>query len=184
MPPPLPVLVVVLSKKRNTPKRPRVPEALALNQSFQELRSTWGWPSSARSLSGCGSTFQCGDCCDPHNLQARTLLDRYYGEKRFTDAAKHLGMRPKQISTTPNYIICSPKAVCLAKQYTCALEEFRHILQRDPDSATRTCLWDRRWTGWQKTRRPSLNFRPLPKFLRTNPTCISDLVILLESPSL
>jgi Tfp pilus assembly protein PilF len=40
---------------------------------------------------------------------------------------------------------------CLwAKQYTCALEEFRHILQRDPDSATAHMLMGRRWMAWQK----------------------------------
>ncbi len=69
-------------------------------------------------------------------MQVLTLLGlSCYGAKRFAEAAKYLELPTKADPKNIELHRVLAQSCLSAKQYSCALAEFRQILEQDPDSA-------------------------------------------------
>jgi tetratricopeptide (TPR) repeat protein len=72
---------------------------------------------------------------DPDNAQALALLGlSYYGAKRFAEASKYLELATKIDPANTELRQVLAQSCLSAKKYSCAVEEFRQIMQRNPDS--------------------------------------------------
>jgi tetratricopeptide (TPR) repeat protein len=97
-------------------------------------------------------------------MQARSLLGlSYYGTKRFAEAAKHLELAAKAEPDNIRLRQVLAQSCLWAKQFDCALEEFRQIEQRDPNSAAVHVLTGEALDGMGKTAEAIVEFQEAVK---------------------
>ncbi len=69
-------------------------------------------------------------------MQARTLLGlSYYGTKRFAEAAKYLKVTAQADPGNTELHQVLAQSCLWAKDYPCAMDEFKQMLKQNPDSA-------------------------------------------------
>ena len=88
---------------------------------------------------------------DPGSSQARILLGMSYGAKRFDEAIKYLEPAAKADPANTELHQDLAQSCMRTKNYSCALEEFRKILEQDPNSAAAHILTGEALDGLQKT---------------------------------
>ena len=84
-------------------------------------------------------------------MQARTLLGlSCYGAKRFVEAVKYLEPAAKADPANPELHQVLAQSCLWAKKYPCAQEQFRQLLQQNPDSAAAHMLLGQALDGLQR----------------------------------
>jgi tetratricopeptide (TPR) repeat protein len=107
---------------------------------------------------------------DPENSQARTLLGMsYYGAHRFADAVKLLRLATDADPANSQLRQMLAQSCLSAKQYDCALEQFKTILQQNPDSAAGHILFGEALDGLQKTPEAIAEFQAAAKIAPREP---------------
>jgi len=101
---------------------------------------------------------------DPNNLQARALLGlSYYGSGQFSEAWQQLELAAKADPANTELRQVLAQSCLWAKNYDCALEQFRQILQENPDSAAAHILSGEALDGLGRTREAIDEFREATK---------------------
>src|SRR5256885_14865277 len=101
---------------------------------------------------------------DPNNMQARTLLGlSYYGTKRFAEASKHLELAANSDPANTELRQVLAQSCLWAKKYSCALDQFRQILEQNPDSAAAHVLTGEALDGLGRTPEAIVEFQSAVK---------------------
>jgi len=111
---------------------------------------------------------------DSGNSQARTLLGlSYYGAKQLPMQLNILSclQGPAGQCGTSS---CPRAELFVARQYTCALEEFRQMVQKDPGSPTVHVLLGQALDGLERTPEAITEFQTAIQAAPKDPAFISD----------
>src|SRR6266550_2720236 len=101
---------------------------------------------------------------NPNNKQARTLLGlSYYGTKRFAEASKHLELAANSDPANTELRQVLAQSCLWAKKYSCALDQFRQILEQSPDSAAAHVLTGEALDGLGRTPEAIVEFQAAAK---------------------
>jgi tetratricopeptide (TPR) repeat protein len=93
----------------------------------------------------------------------------YYGTKRFPEAARQLKAAAEADPGNLELHHVLAQSCLWAKDYSCALDEFRHVLQLDPDSASAHMLAGEALDGMQRTREAVVEFQAAAKAAPAEP---------------
>ena len=116
-------------------------KALALNPKLAGVQLNLGLAEFKQGhFRAAAAAFHVALTSDPSNNQARTLLGlSYYGAQQFAEATKYLGPAAKADPGNVELHRLLAQSCLWAKNYPCALEEFRQLQQQSPDSAPDPC---------------------------------------------
>src|SRR5206468_6117396 len=101
---------------------------------------------------GAIAPLNCALAADPNDGQARTLLGlSFYGARRFAEASRHLELAAKADPSNVQLQQMLAQSCLWAKRYSCALDQFRQIVEQNPDSAAAHVLTGEALDGLGKT---------------------------------
>jgi tetratricopeptide (TPR) repeat protein len=83
----------------------------------------------------------------------------YYGTKRFAEASKHLELAANSDPANTELRQVLAQSCLWARKYSCALDQFRHILQQNPDSAAAHMLLGEALDGLGRTPEAVVEFQ-------------------------
>src|SRR3989440_8125794 len=165
-------LGLVLSKQGKYGQAvPAYRKAIALNPKLPGVHLNWGLAEFKQShFDAAVAPLGAALAADPENQQARTLLGlSCYGAKRFEDVAKYLELPAKSDPThmEPHGVLAQTSM--LAKKYSCALAEFRQILEQAPDSGAAHMLTGEALDGLGRTVEAVVEFEAAVKMAPREP---------------
>jgi len=159
-------LGVVLSKEQKYPEAASAyKKALALNPKLPGVQLNLGLAEFKQGRFEAAVAPLCTALAvDPNNMQARTLLGlSYYGTKRFAEASKHLELAANSDPANTELRQVLAQSCLWAKKYSCALDQFRQILEQNPDSAAAHVLTGEALDGLGRTPEAIVEFQAAAK---------------------
>lgn len=107
---------------------------------------------------------------DPKSLQADTLLGlSYYGSRQFNEASQYLGAAARSDPANVELQQVLAQSCLAVKKYSCALNSFHKILERNPESAGAHVLAGEALDGLGRTPEAILEFQTAIKAAPTEP---------------
>jgi tetratricopeptide (TPR) repeat protein len=117
---------------------------------------------------------------DPHNEQASILLGMSdYGTQRYEQAIPHLRVAVDRSPGNLELRNVLAQSCLYAKQYNCVLDEYKQILQANPDSAPAHMLAGEALDGMNQTTQAIAEFQAAEKVAPTEPNVHFGLGYLL-----